>query len=266
MKLNYLVCFLFICLLTTSCKQDDLNSSDLIDLELTDQFTASIFESFDNTGKRSIWLQLETLEEFTCNNYQLDVEYSIVERDIFIDIKGLFRANQVPCEEGVNNATAKLELGQLDISSYNIKVKLLNELEENGTLDNTTEHIDLNFQADGWMQIPNSRMIKVVGNTIWGYFLSEAGYFDHLAAQFIDELEGYGAPLESDGYFGAFSVRQGQVKVITNEHNTTTLYTGFGMKYFGEPEVLQDWILEHYCDIASNIGLHSTKGDLTPCE
>ena len=256
----------FVALSLTACRSDDaVDDADIL-IDLSTQFSSSLFQTYESSGKRSTWMHLETLLEYSCENYALNVSFEKYGFDMYLDINGIYRPDNVPCITGPNTASALIEMGSLGTGSYTIHIKLLNEVEMFGMLINKESHIDLEFPEDGWIESEHQRMIKVPENTIWGYYLDGSGHFNQNAADFINGLEGFGAPLENDGNFGNYLVQTGQVRIVEYEQTGKRVFNGFGMKYSDDHQVLRDWISENYCEDIGEIGLYSTQGDLLPCQ
>ncbi|NNE28462.1 MAG: hypothetical protein HKN16_02420 [Saprospiraceae bacterium] len=262
---RFILLFSGICLLALGCGTDDLSDADLSSLGLSDQIRAYIFESFQEDGTRHLNLYFETIEEYNCTNFELEVESQIQGNRIQINILGLKLPSGELCKEGISKAAKVVDLGNLTAESYDLDLTLLGELHESGSLDLSSLYLDLNFPTEGWMQVDNNRTTIIPSNTVWGYYLSESGHYDDFAKDFIDGLEGFGTPLENNGFFGSFSVDNGQVKIIKNEGNRTDQFTGFGIRYEGEISVLEEWVFENYCTLNGELGLYSTQGEFFPC-
>lgn len=247
----------------SSCDEDSIDPS-LSDLELSNQFRVSLHETFDQDGTRRNWIYVESIEEFNCDNFGLDVRYEKYGAEIYLYIDGLKLDGF--CQEGTAKATAEIELTNFSIGDYSLHMTLLDDIETVGTISNHADHIDISFPDDSWIEIGHSRTTKIPEQSVWGYFIATQSGTGGATVNYINDLEGFGSPFENDGFYGAFRISNGQVRVIENLNNTTEQHIGFGMKYTGDLEELRTFVYDNYCPLAGTISLQSTQGSLDPCD
>ena len=265
----FLVFSLAIVLFTSSCSRD---SGDVVIAEilLSEELNLAFREQFQDNGAIEIITKITTTSEYECEKGKLRT--TLVKTDdneILLNVIGLDFTNADGCD-GKDVATSEINLGELPIGvEFNLQILLLGELKTSGSITNTQNsiNIDLPNSGDNAVRINYGVISKVPTGTAWGFISHDTEVQDSLALVFINEMEGFGSPLENSAVYGNFEIDfSGNANINDFElQGRTAVQKGFAIGLNQEFINLTDRAEDLFCLDNFRIRIWDTNGNFFQC-
>lgn len=215
-----LSCLLFIFLF--SCKKDT-PSGIIVDIE--DDFYIDLFEEIGTSGL-DFQIELSTINEQDCLNYEIDVEndFDQPNRSIELTINDLVAPGS--CIEGSAHTYETVTLGTLEPNLYVFNINLKDAVINEGKLRVAANRYEIEMETDDGIEVINNILYKIPRNTIWGYVAYSNSNAAGSASNFITGLTELSTVFEIEnnpdyvsGYYGYFTLGDDMAVSLRNEES-----------------------------------------------
>lgn len=203
---------LFSCLLfifVFGCKKDN-QTNVIVDIE--DDFYIDMFEDISN-GERRFQLDITTIKDQSCINYQIDFDLDFDEpgRKIGLTLNDLIEPED--CIEGMSPVSLTVPVGSVASDDYTFNINLKDAVINQGQLKVTDYAYQLEMDSDDGIQLVHEQLNRIPENTLWGYIAFDNNASAPSAEGFLSDLENLstvssirGNTLYEPGFFGYFDL------------------------------------------------------------
>jgi len=243
--------------LNFGCKDDP--TDDDFNVNIEEEFKILLWENLGQNA-RTFHLNVETIQSQSCENAQIDLTPTAVGSQINLTIRDI----PVPdCPAPIFPAKANFEVGNLNLSEYNLQISLKDLVHNIGDLMVTEEYYDIQMTDLDGIVIPNQRLYKIPTNTIWGFASFAASDEQGQVIEFMTEVNEISEAKDfEDGYYGYFSANNNTL-TIHDEDILKQFSLSFGRSFQNDLSELET-ILTKYRTLYPNIDFKilTSKGDV----
>jgi hypothetical protein len=216
------ISFLFV---FTACTKDTV-TNDYINIEK--DIELSLSQNVNDSGSYTE-LIITTYDSVDCKNTLLIVDQKINANSIEIYINGLSKSGS--CINGKTKPIAYNNIGYT-IDDQNIAFILKNNIKNEGNLFLNGNNIELNLDLPKGLAVKTNRIIKLPGNTVWGFLNSntskaltdfQAIINKHKKTSYFPEAGNYGL----FQYFNDADIRLTDKKIGSSEGANKKFYFQF---------------------------------------
>ena len=202
------------------CKKD--NQTNVI-VNIEDDFYIDLFEDIGD-GEQIFQLDISTISEQSCLNYQIDHDLSVDTQTYKIElvINDLLEPND--CIEGMSPTNLALPFGQLPMGSYSFSINLKDAVFNKGRLSVLEDQYLLQLNSDYGIEMLHNLLYRIPQNTLWGYVAYDSSTSNAEADGFVADLEALSVienvesnTLYQSGYYGYFNVDEDKKVALTKE-------------------------------------------------
>lgn len=200
--------FLFICGCSLFVLGCDLSAIEepIIIADLEEEFELSLWEQLTLT-QRHLFLEIKTLEEEPCLNYQIG--HQVLRSGTGFDINLEEIVAPEDCHPGNGPALADIRLGTFNPGVYKLNINLRNTVFNDGQIEFKNGTYQVKMLAENGIKFKRNQLHRIPENFFWGYF----AYDDDQGFPALEEalvqvaLLGNSTNLK-DGDYGYFQVTQ----------------------------------------------------------
>ena len=183
-----------------------------------------------NGTQRSLMFKFFTTRDFGCINNRIN--YSFQQSTDGLAITLLEVEEPSACLKAMGPASAFVDVGSLNIGTYDFTLHIGKSISNTGTLTITPESYQLVLNGEAGMNLENLQLQRIPKNTIWGTVKFDGAADESLARSFVNQLTKLGATQDryTEGNYGFFEVdATGKMiqPMVTNEHQPFTFLMGY---------------------------------------
>lgn len=227
-----LSCFLLI--FFSACPKD--NPTVIVDVE--DDFYIQMFEDISGGG-RQFYINITTIKEQTCLNYEIDYDLNFNEQLNNIELIINDLVEPTDCETGTGTATVSIPFGTLSEKLYTLDINLKNAVINKGTLGVYSDRYELDTDSDDGIEVVQDILYRIPANTIWGYVAYQSEEEEY-ANNFISNLNDHTSTFDiannllyKEGDYGYFRLDNQKFLSFPEQINAAN-YQTFIYQYDGE--------------------------------
>lgn len=204
MKVNSTLLLFLALFFFGACNLGDNEITQII-TDIDDEFSIDLSETL-SAEKRNFILQFASIELKECKNYLIDIEYELdANEDLNFYIKDIILPNE-GCEFGRGIAIKQINLGELELGTYDLEINLRDAIVNKGELNISDIGYTLSLYTEHGLQVLHSELFRVPEQSIWGYI----GYNGNTGStgkldDFIAGLQTLTLDIDLEvGYYGHF--------------------------------------------------------------
>ncbi len=264
------ILLIFIITMSSACDRKDAQIV-IAEIRTNEQLLLEFREHFDLDGQVKIIAKIGTTETYECDRGSL--RNTVVRNGIdaiLINVIGLDFPPAGECERQ-DIAAAEINLGSLELNkSYELQISLLDEIKAIGSIIINGDRIKISMPSDAeenGILVKSNEVRKVPGNVVWGFIDDEGINSDTTLFHFINQIEGFGSPVDYIGEFGHFQIEQdGTAQIYDFEKRVATQQNqGFAIHFDGDFQEIRDLIDNEYCLGENRIRIFNTNGEIISC-